>query len=194
MNTTLLGNNIMSKEWDPYFCGNDFYKGSVLEKGFTEDGPIPRLVFLGYNLVSWEPSKMVEVTKFLLDALDNDILAYAKAPIFFMLLFNRLFIHETPKEKGVVYIGVDDNFNGYYKIGKSRDPSCKTRVSKTINPNYRILYVTDVIDEPLKVEKEIHDKLKEHKFEKNGCKEWFKLEDYTLKSILNEYSFHKLEQ
>lgn len=187
-------NNIMDKSWNPYFCGNNFYKDKVLDKGFDTDCPISRLLFLGYNLVSWEPRDKVKVTQLLLDASDNDILGYAKVPAIFMLLVYRLFEYEKPKERGVVYIGVDDNFNSYYKIGKSRDPSCKTRMSRTINPNYRILYVTDVIDEPLKVEKEIHDKLKYQKFEKNGCKEWFKLEGNMLESIINEYSFHKLER
>ena len=97
---------------------------------------------------------------------------------------------------GFCYIGIDLNWKGFFKIGKTIDPTCKSRQSKTINPNYKILYRTrNVSKDCYELESEIHNLLRKFKVQSknNGCNEWFKLSDEELNDIINKYNFVKLE-
>lgn len=95
--------------------------------------------------------------------------------------------------KGICYIGIDSNWNGYYKIGKTTDLSCKSRISKASNPNYKILYKTDVTNDCGKLEHEIHEYLSQnHVTTMSGCKEWFSLTDIELNQLLEKFNFIKI--
>ncbi|MBR1535996.1 MAG: GIY-YIG nuclease family protein [Treponema sp.] len=96
-------------------------------------------------------------------------------------------------KSGYCYIGHDENWQGFYKIGRTKDESCKTRLNRTINPNYKILYRTCFLDDSYKIESEIHRFLKRNNIDtKNGCKEWFCLDDNMLRVIVEKYNFEKL--
>lgn len=108
---------------------------------------------------------------------------------------------QTPKpiqkdsRVGYCYIGIDSNWKGYYKIGRTIDPTCKTRQNSTINPNYKIIYRTKMgYEHSEEVEKEIHNSLSNNHIADNACTEWFKLSDEELNNIINKYNFVKLEE
>lgn len=97
--------------------------------------------------------------------------------------------------EGYCYIGCDCNWSGYYKIGRTVDPSCKARQSKVINPNYKIVYRTrNLYQNARKLETEIFTKLAEFCCKHNNCTEWFKLSDKELEQLIKDYDFVKLEE
>ena len=96
---------------------------------------------------------------------------------------------------GYCYIGIDTNWYGFYKIGKTIDPSCKSRTSHSINPNYKIIYRTkDLYKNVNGLEEKIHHQLSDFRIENQKYTEWFKLSDEQLNSIINKYNFIKLEE
>lgn len=95
---------------------------------------------------------------------------------------------------GYCYIGVDTNWKGFYKIGRTFDPSCKSRVSQSINPNYKIIYRTkDFYVNAGGLEEKIHQQLSTNRYKDNNFSEWFKLSDEELQTIIKDYDFIKLE-
>ena len=96
---------------------------------------------------------------------------------------------------GYCYIGIDENWSGYYKIGKTMDATCRTRVYSSVNPNYKIIYRTkDFYKNATGLEAKIHNSLNSNRIQKNGCTEWFKLSNEELNNIINKYNFVKLEE
>lgn len=96
---------------------------------------------------------------------------------------------------GYCYIGVDVNWNGYYKIGRTFDPTCRSRMSHSINPNFKIIYRTkDYYINAGGLEEKIHNRLSNNRFENNNCTEWFKLSDKELEQLIKDYDFIRLEE
>lgn len=104
--------------------------------------------------------------------------------------------NETSKQTaGFCYIGIDTQWEGFYKIGKTSDPKCKSRQSLTINPNYKIIYRTkDMWENAKELESILHKELYEYRLKNNSCTEWFNLSEEILNGILKKYNFVKLEE
>ena len=95
---------------------------------------------------------------------------------------------------GYCYIGVDSNWSNHYKIGKTFDPTCKSRASRSINPNYKILYRTkDFYQDAGAIEYEIHQMFKDKNINANGCSEWFELSAEELETLIKKYDFVEME-
>lgn len=97
-------------------------------------------------------------------------------------------------QNGYCYIGIDTNWNGHYKIGRTSDPMCRSRESKSINPNYKILYRTrNVYEDSRKLESEIHDLLASKRDIFENVFEWFRLSAEELEVVIKKYDFVKME-
>lgn len=104
-------------------------------------------------------------------------------------------IQENHIDSGYCYIGIDTNWHGYYKIGKTIDPTCKRRMVQSINPNFKVIYRTkDFLINALGLEAKIHDELSNKRFTQKGCTEWFNLSQIELNKIVEKYNFVKLEE
>lgn len=95
---------------------------------------------------------------------------------------------------GYCYIGADSNWNNHYKIGRTLDPTCKSRLGRSVNPNYKILYRTkDCYSDSAVIEHEIHNLLKDKRANIDGYYEWFELSAEELKTLIRKYDFVEME-
>lgn len=112
--------------------------------------------------------------------------------------FDKLFFHNNWNGKysneGVCYIGVDSNWKGFYKIGKTDDITCKSRIHKTINPNYTIKYITPITENYSKLEREIHKYLSKKRVAVKGYKEWFELSKNEFNDLLKKFNFSEVKE
>lgn len=104
-----------------------------------------------------------------------------------------MILSSTKSNKGYCYIGIDSKWNGCYKIGKTKDISCKSRKSRAYAPNYEIIYRTNLLENYNKTEKEIHTYLKSKKIKLKRYKEWFSLTNEELQDVLQKFNFSIME-
>ncbi len=78
------------------------------------------------------------------------------------------------------YLMVDGN--GYYKIGKSYNPTIRESTLQSENPTIELIAICD-----RDIESELHDKNKQHR--KRG--EWFELSKSMVSEIIKDYGFKR---
>lgn len=96
------------------------------------------------------------------------------------------------EKKGKCYIIADNMYPEWYKIGKADDEIVREHTLLHHAPSLTMIKIVET-DNPIKLEKEIHEELKEYRAEptrKGGKRpEWFKLSDEKLDYIIKKYNF-----
>lgn len=88
------------------------------------------------------------------------------------------------KSIGFVYL-IKDCKSGYLKIGKTKYLTERLKSLKTGNPNITII-ASKKSENYSKLEKHLHKVYREN----NICGEWFKLSDYEISEIIQDYKFN----
>lgn len=145
--------------------------------------------------------RCAEILKFSEEIQFHELQKSDKKSKYGLLEYFNYFIPKSKIKKddktGYVYIGLftnDKEHKNGIKIGGTKNSDFTKRESRTINPHYKIIYVSKKLDDWKRAENQIHEKYKKFNLKnKNSCREWFSykiLDDVLLES---EYQFKKLQ-